>query len=84
MESTWYREAISKLLSNEKYVGNVMLQKTYSFCGIQFENDGERAKVLMTNHHPAIISLDAFEKTQELKQQRAKASKEELTMTATF
>lgn len=83
-KAKWNREAISKLLSNEKYVGNVMLQKTHSFCGIQFANDGELAKVLMTNHHPAIISLDVFKKTQELKQQRAKAPKEEFTIASTF
>ncbi len=83
-KAKWNREAISKLLSNEKYVGNVMLQKTHSFCGIQFENDGELAKVLMTNHHPAIISLAEFSKTQQLKAERAKSPKEELTMTATF
>ena len=29
----WNREAISKLLSNEKYIGSVLLQKTLSFCG---------------------------------------------------
>lgn len=75
-KSKWNREAISKLLSNEKYVGNVMLQKTHNFCGIQFENEGELAKVLMKNHHSAIISLDEFAKTQQLKAQRAKAPKE--------
>ena len=38
----------------------------------------------MKNHHPAIISLDEFTKTQQLKAERAKAPKEELTMIATF
>jgi hypothetical protein len=49
------REAISKLLSNEKYTGSVLLQKTLSFCGAQFTNQGELAKVLIRNHHEAII-----------------------------
>ena len=33
----WNREAISKLLSNEKYTGSVLLQKTLSSCGVQFK-----------------------------------------------
>ncbi len=40
-KAKWSREAISKLLSNEKYTGSVLLQKTVSYCGIQFQNDGE-------------------------------------------
>ena len=83
-KAKWNREALSKLLSNEKYVGNVILQKTHSFCGIQFENEGELAKVLMTNHHPAIITFEEFEKTQQLIAERAKAPKEGLVMKSTF
>mgnify|MGYP000847772715 CR=1 FL=1 len=45
-KAKWNREAISKLLSNEKYTGLVLLQKTVSVCGTQFQNDGELAKVL--------------------------------------
>lgn len=36
----WNREAIDKLLSNEKYTGQVMLQKTVSTGAAQIENDG--------------------------------------------
>ena len=36
----WNREAIDKLLSNEKYTGRVMLQKTISTGAVQIENDG--------------------------------------------
>ncbi len=68
----WNKEAINKLISNEKYTGQVMLQKTYSFCGEQYKNENELRKVLITNHHEAIISFDIFEKVQMLKSQRAK------------
>ena len=36
----WNREAIDKLLSNEKYTGRVLLQKTISTGTVQIENDG--------------------------------------------
>lgn len=69
----WNREAIDKLLSNEKYTGSVLLQKTVSICGSQFQNNGELAKVLIKNHHDAIISIENFEKVQQLKKERSKA-----------
>ncbi|MBP2660361.1 MAG: recombinase family protein [Firmicutes bacterium] len=37
-KAKWNREAISKLLSNEKYTGSVLLQKTMSISGTQFKN----------------------------------------------
>ncbi len=69
----WNREAISKLLSNEKYTGSVLLQKTLSFCGVQFQNDGELQQVLIRNHHDAIISSQDFERVQQIKDERAKS-----------
>ena len=36
----WNREAIDKLLSNEKYTGRVLLQKTVSTGAVQTENNG--------------------------------------------
>lgn len=66
----WNREAISKLLCNEKYTGSVLLQKTLSICGAQFTNEGELEQVLIRNHHEAIISDEVFEKVQQLKNER--------------
>lgn len=60
----WSRETISKLLCNEKYVGDVLLQKTYVkdiFTGKQVKNEGKLDKVLIHNHHPAIISRELFD-----------------------
>ena len=39
-KSKWNREAIDKLLSNEKYIGCVLLQKTVSVGGCQIQNTG--------------------------------------------
>lgn len=71
-KAKWNCEAISKLLSNEKYIGSVLLQKTMSFCGTQFSNDGELEKVLIQGHHDAIIAPETFERVQQMKQERAK------------
>ena len=60
----WSRETISKLLRNEKYVGDVLLQKTYVkdiFFGKQEKNEGELDQVLIQNHHPAIVSRELFD-----------------------
>src|SRR5699024_3191117 len=62
--SRWSRETISKLLKNEKYLGEVLLQKTYVkdlFSGRQVKNDGEKDQYLYQKHHPAIISRELFE-----------------------
>ena len=60
----WSRETISKLLRNEKYVGDVLLQKTFVedlFSGKQVKNKGKLGKFLIREHHPAIISRELFE-----------------------
>ena len=60
----WSRETISKLLRNEKYVGDVLLQKTFIadlFSGKQVKNQGELERFLIQEHHPAIVSRQLFE-----------------------
>ncbi len=64
----WNREAIDKLLSNEKYIGRVMLQKTVSAGAVQIENDGLMERYLYTGTHEAIISDEMFKAVQEKKQ----------------
>lgn len=83
-KTKWNREAISKLLSNEKYTGSVLLQKTVSFCGTQFANDGELEQVLITNHHDAIIATTDFEKVQQMKSERSKTPAQEFGMKMSF
>ena len=68
----WSREAISKLLSNEKYTGRVLLQKTVRVGVTQIENDGFMNRYLYANNHEAIISDELFAAVQRQKQQRSK------------
>jgi hypothetical protein len=61
----WSRETLSKMLRNEKYVGDVMLQKTFVdnlFEGKQIINTGELDRVLIQNHHQGIIDRKLFTK----------------------
>ena len=67
---TWNREAISKLLSNEKYTGRVLLQKTISMGSSQIKNNGRMVRYLITGAHAAIISDETFREAQMEKQRR--------------
>ena len=54
----WGIETIRKILNNEKYYGDVLLQKTYIadfFTGRQVTNRGECELYLLEDHHEAII-----------------------------
>ena len=68
----WNREAIDKLLSNEKYSGRVLLQKTVSIGAVQIKNDGLMDRYLYTDAHEAIISDETFMAVQQEKLSRSK------------
>ena len=68
----WNREAIDTLLSNEKYVGCVLLQKTISTGASQIENDGIIERYLYAGSHEAIISRELFDAVQTEKQNRSR------------
>ena len=68
----WNREAIDKLLSNEKYTGRVLLQKTIRTGRVQVKNEGEEWQYLYENAHAAIISDELFWSVQKVKASRAK------------
>ena len=80
----WNREAIDKLLSNEKYTGRVVLQKTISTGAIQIENDGLMERYLYTGTHEAIISDETFKAVQEEKKKRSKAHENRFAMGISF
>lgn len=56
--TAWSIETIRKILKNEKYYGDVLLQKTFIsnyFTGKQTANRGELPQYLLEAHHEAII-----------------------------
>ena len=58
------------MLSNEKHIGNVLMQKTYTpdfLTGKQEKNDGTFSMFFVENAHEAIVDKGIFEKVQERK-----------------
>ena len=76
----WNREAIDKLLSNEKYTGRVLLQKTVSTGAVQIENNGLMERYLYTGSHEAIISDEMFMAVQQEKLSRFKEPQNHIAM----
>jgi len=72
--SGWSRQAIRNILTNEKYCGDALLQKTYRVDCISKKvrkNNGELPMYLVKNSHPAIITREMFEWVQEEMTKRA-------------
>ena len=68
-KENWTPMAISKILTNEKYTGDVILQKTYIkdfYMHTQVTNDTQLTKYLYKNNNPPIISKELFEQVQKL------------------
>ena len=86
---TFSKAMIISILSNEKYVGDAILQKTYTLDPIEkkrIRNDGELVPMYyVQNSHEAIISRETFNKVQaELARRKTKAPQSEKTsITAT-
>ena len=60
----WSPAIIHNILTNEKYIGDALLQKTYVTDCISMKvkkNQGERAMYYVENNHPAIISREMFD-----------------------
>ena len=80
----WNRGAIDKLLSNEKYTGRVLLQKTISTGAAEIENDGFIERYLYTGSHEAIISDEMFLAVQQEKLSRSKEPQNQVVMKLAF
>ena len=78
--SKWNREAIDKLLSNEKYTGQVLLQKTVSTGAVQIVNNGLMDRYLYTDTHEAIIPDEMFMAVQQEKFSRSKEPQNNVAM----
>lgn len=64
----WDTKTIQRMLTNEKYKGDTMLQKTFTedfMTGKKSRNDGQRNKYYVKDSHPAIVSTEVFDKVQE-------------------
>lgn len=69
-KSEWSTSTIDRMLSNEKYVGEVRMQKTYTvdfLTGRREKNTGQLDTYLVQDAHEPIIDKDAFELVQRMK-----------------
>ncbi|MBQ9409841.1 MAG: recombinase family protein [Clostridia bacterium] len=61
----WYPNRISAILHNERYIGDVRMQKSYISDPIEHKRQDNRdariKQYYMTDHHPAIIDRASFQ-----------------------
>ena len=70
-KSEWSTSTIDRMLSNEKYVGEVLMQKTYTsdfLTGKREKNQGQLDTYLVENAHDPIISREIFYLVQQMKE----------------
>ena len=84
-KAQWQTIAVKRILQNEKYAGDALLQKTFTADCIthkKVRNTGEKSMYLVTDCHPAIIERDLFNLAQqELARRSAKRKKSEKATT---
>ena len=72
-QKQWYAAAVRYILTNEKYTGDSLWQKTYTshtLPATRYKNTGEYEQFYAMGTHPPIISKEAFEQAQQLAQKR--------------
>lgn len=78
--AVWNRSTILKILKNEKYTGNMILQKTYRkgfHTERRVDNHGEVRMYQVSNSHEAIISKEMFDQVQcKLQKNREREEKQ--------
>ena len=69
----WRASGILKMISNEKYMGDVMMGKSVNIDGKKCDNlDGQYGeRYYIEDAHEGIISKETYYKAMELRQQRA-------------
>lgn len=67
----WSSQRILNIISNEKYVGDCLMQKCYiSDDGMEKINRGQKAKYYVNNDHPPIVSRTVWEAAQKTRETR--------------
>ena len=69
--TTWHSARVRAILGNERYIGDVLLQKTYTDENFhRFINDGEEERYYIVDNHEAIVSREDFEAVGNIIKQR--------------
>lgn len=84
----WQSGAVRNILKNEKYCGDVIMQKTFTvdcFSHRKLINKGQKPKYRLTGHHEPIIPKEQWLKVQELlTQPRRKISVKDIALEKKF
>lgn len=81
----WTTSTLRGILQNERYCGDVLLQKTYVTDPISKKvrkNNGELPKILIKNNHPPIVTREVYDLAQQERARRGskpKVSKNSVT-----
>ena len=70
-KEVWSSGTVRNMLRNEKYCGDVLMQKTYTvdcFSHKSVRNRGQKPQYRLTNNHPAIIPRDDWMRVQAMLQ----------------
>lgn len=71
--SKWYYGTVRYILTNERYIGDALLQKKFTTDTLPYKrksNSGQKPKYYVENSNPAIVSRETFEAVQELMKSR--------------
>ena len=74
----WCHASVRRVITNEKYVGDLRSGKYYSDNVISHKrkvNYGEKEQYFTSNHHEAIVSRELWNKCQEILEKRSKIVK---------
>lgn len=66
-KTNWTKNTVNSILTNEKYKGDALLQKTYTENYLEHKivkNNGQIPKYYVENNHPAIIDKDMWDQVQ--------------------
>ncbi len=69
----WLPSSINYVLNNERYMGDALLQKSYTTETLPFrkmKNDGRLPQYYVENSNPAIVSRETFQAAQNLLRSR--------------
>ena len=66
-KASWYPITIERMIQNEKHVGDLLMQKTYTadfLTKTQAENNGKLEQYFIKDDHPAIVPREDWEAAQ--------------------
>ena len=73
----WSAQSIQRILQNEKYCGDVLLQKTFTedvLTGVHKKNTGQLPQYYIENYHEGIVSKQMFREVQTRRNSKSAAN----------